>query len=248
MIKKEIIAGIFISICCIFCKKTNDPVTGVQNIANKQNVIKKYRSGLSIKIACEGTSLTYGENIKGSDTVSSAGGFNGAITRAKYQYPSSMLQALDNYQVTISVRSFPGDRTTEAIERWKDSTSADVCIIEYGTNDAYNFSGYASGIIPVNTYKQQLKLLAQRRIDQGAWVILCIPPYLKSDNKQINPYRIAANSVAHELSLNAFDIEASIKQLPTPYSDEVHFNSTGYRKWGFDIAGLIYPIVLSVQH
>ncbi|MDB4901258.1 MAG: hypothetical protein JWQ63_539 [Mucilaginibacter sp.] len=248
MIKKEVITGIFISICFIACKKTNDPIISAQNITNKQNVIKKYRSGLFIKIACEGTSLTYGEDIKDSDTISSAGGFAGAITRAKYQYPSSMLQALENYKATISVRSFPGDRTTEAIERWKDSTSADVCIIEYGTNDAYNFSGYASGIIPVNTYKRQLKFLAQRRIDQGAWVILCIPPYLKSYNKQINPYRLAASSVAHELSLNVFDIEASIKQLPVPYSDEVHFNSTGYRKWGFDIAVLIYPIVLSVQH
>ena len=248
MIKKEVIVAIFISICYISCRKTNDPITSVQNIANKQNVIEKYRLGLYIKIACEGTSLTYGEDIKGSDTVSSARGLTLAITRAKYQYPSSMLQALDSKKVTISVRSFPGDRTTEAIERWKDSTSTDVCIIEYGTNDAYNFTGYASGIIPVNIYKQQLELLAQRRIDQGAWVILCIPPYLKSDNKQINPYRLAASSVAHELSLDVFDIEASIRQLPAPYSDDVHFNSTGYRKWGFDIAVLIYPIVLSVQH
>jgi lysophospholipase L1-like esterase len=248
MIKKEAIAAIFISICYISCKKTNDQITSVQNIANKHNVIEKYRSGLYIKIACEGTSLTYGEDIKGSDTISLAGVLAGSTTRAKYQYPSSMLQALDNKKITISLRGFPGDRTSEAIERWKDSTSSDVCIIEYGTNDAYNFSGYASGIIPVNIYKQQLKLLAQRRIDQGAWVILCIPPYLKSDNKRINPYRIAASSVAHELSLDVFDIEASIRQLPAPYSDEVHFNSTGYRKWGFDIAVLIYPIVLSVQH
>ncbi|HEY2581194.1 MAG TPA: SGNH/GDSL hydrolase family protein [Mucilaginibacter sp.] len=241
MIKNITIAVILISAGYLSCKK-DDPVLNTQNIANKKSIIAKSKSGLFIKIACEGTSLTYGEDIKGSDTASSRIGFPGAITRAEYQYPSSMLQALNNHKVFLSVRGFPGDRTTEAIERWKDSTSADICIIEYGTNDAYNYAAYASGIVPADTYKKQLELLVQRRIDQGAWVILCIPPYLENDDKQINPYRSAARSVAHELSLDVFDIEASIKQLRSPYSDEVHFNSNGYRKWGFDIATLIYPI------
>ncbi|HEY4327444.1 MAG TPA: SGNH/GDSL hydrolase family protein [Mucilaginibacter sp.] len=241
MVKNITIAAILIPVFYLSCRK-NDPILGTQNIANKKSIIEKSKSGLFIKIACEGTSLTYGENIKGSDTVSASIGFSGAITRAEYQYPSSMLHALNNHKVILSVRGFPGDRTTEAIERWKDSTSADICIIEYGTNDAYNYAGYTSGIVPADTYKKQLELLAQRRVDQGAWVILCIPPYLENDDKQINPYRLAARSVAHELSLDVFDIEASIKQLRSPYSDEVHFNSNGYRKWGFDIATLIYPI------
>jgi lysophospholipase L1-like esterase len=241
MIKNLVVGGLLISFGYLSCKK-NDPVISTQNITNRQNVIEKSRSGSFIKIACEGTSLTYGEDIKDSDTISSASGSSIAVTRAKYQYPSSMILALNNRKITLSVRGFPGDRTTEAIERWKDSTSSDICIIEYGTNDAYNFAGYASGVIPVNVYKQQLKLLAQRRVDQGAWVILCIPPYLQNDNNQINPYRIAASSVAHELSLDYFDIEASIRQLRSPYSDEVHFNSGGYRKWGLDIATLIYRV------
>jgi len=240
MVKKTLIICLLFCFDNLSCKK-NDPVVSRQNIGNKQNVINKSKSGLFIKIACEGTSLTYGEDIKGSDTVSSMEGFSPAFHRAKFQYPSSMLQALNNPRIFLSVRGFPGDRTTEGIERWKDSSATDICIIEYGTNDAYNYAGYATGVIPAETYKQQLKLLAQRRIDEGAWVILCIPPYLRSHDKQIAPYRLAASSVAHELSLDVFDVEASIRYLPSPYSDEVHFNSNGYRQWGFDIAKLIYP-------
>jgi len=217
-------------------------VTITQNVLNKQNVIQKARSGALIKIACEGTSLTYGEDIKGTDTTGEQPGFTNAPTRAKFQYPSSMALALNSPKIILSLRGYPGDRTTEAIARWQDSTSADICIIEYGTNDAYNFAGYPSGPVPVGTYKSQLELLAERRVSQGAWVILCLPPYLQSGDSAIVPYRNAAKSVAGELLLDVFDIEASISALTSPYSDPVHFNSAGYRKWGVDIAGTVFEL------
>jgi lysophospholipase L1-like esterase len=216
--------------------------TVTQNVLNKQNVRQKARSGAAIKIACEGTSLTYGEDIKGTDTTGEQPGFTDAPVRAKFQYPSSMVLALNSRQITLSLRGYPGDRTTEAITRWQDSTSADICIIEYGTNDAYNFAGYPSGPVPVSIYKSQLELLAQRRVSQGAWVVLCLPPYLQSGDKAIEPYRNAAKAVAAELLLDVFDIEASISALPAPYSDPVHLNSTGYRKWGVDISATVYAL------
>lgn len=242
MIKKVWNVCTLILCCLVSCKKTGGPGTVTQNVLNKQKVLQKSKSGALIKIACEGTSLTYGEDIKGTDTTGEQPGFTNAPARAKYQYPSSMALALNSPKFTLSLRGYPGDRTTEAITRWQDSTSADICIIEYGTNDAYNFAGYASGAVPVSTYKSQLKLLAERRISQGAWVILCIPPYLQSGDAAIVPYRNAAKSLASELLLDVFDIETSISVLPSPYSDPVHFNSTGYRKWGVDITGIVYAV------
>jgi len=233
MLKKSILTAIII-VVCLSCKKSNNLT---QSGLNRQNVIAKIKSGKSIKIACEGTSLTYGEDIKGTDTVSAALP-NGPV-RAKYQYPATMLQALNNPNITLSMRGYPGDRTTEGLERWKDSTTTDICIIEYGTNDAYNFATLAGGAVPVNTYQAQLKQLIERRLNQGAWVILCLSPMLQSKSTTIIAYRNAAIKVALELGVNAFDIEQSIKSIPSPYSDLVHFNSTGYQKWGLDMAKLL---------
>ena len=234
-------------IACIYlaftaCKKSTEltEIAKNQNIANKKAVIAKLRAGSSIKIACEGTSLTYGEDIQGLDTV--APSLPAGPTRAKYQYPASMLKGLNNPNISLSLRGYPGDRTTEAIERWKDSTTADICIIEYGTNDAYNFVGYASGIVTVKVFKTQLKTLIERRIHQGAWVIICLPPSLENKSKIINAYRSTVVLVALEYSLNVFDVNESIRSIPAPYSDNVHLNSEGYQKWGIDLSKLVSTV------
>jgi len=232
----------FAVFCLFTCKKTTDPVISTQNINNKAAVIRKSKTDSLIKIACEGTSLTYGEDIAGTDTTGEQPGFVNGPTRAEIQYPLSMALALNNSKVFLSLRGYPGDRTTEGLTRWQDSTSADICIIEYGTDDAYNFVGYASGPVPVNIYKSQLETIALRRIKQGAWVILCVPPYLESGDTRIAAYRSAAMSAAHELSLGYFDIETSVQQVPSPYSDVVHLNSKGYKAWGLNITSVVNVI------
>jgi lysophospholipase L1-like esterase len=224
------------------CSKKKQELVLTQSLTNKNAAIAKAHAGATIKIACEGTSLTYGEDIAGTDTTSEAPGFINGPTRAIYQYPQSMAATITTAKVVISMRGYPGDRTTEALTRWQDSTNADICIIEYGTNDAYNFAGYASWTVPVGTYKTQLEQLVQRRLDQGAWVILCISPQLQSGDVTINAYRSTAMQVAREFSLDAFDVETSISQVTAGYSDVVHFNSNGYRKWGVDMAAFIYQI------
>ena len=224
----------FILFAIIACKK--DGLVN-QNLANRGIVITKVKSGESLKIACEGTSLTYGEDIEGTDTISAA--LPGGPTRAKLQYPTVMLQALNNPKITLSLRGFPGDRTTDALTRWQDSTSADICIIEYGTNDAYNFASLPGGVVPVDLYQSQLKQLVERRINQGAWVILCLPPLLESNTNSIGAYRTAAIKIAEQLNLPVLDVEESIKDILKPYSDRVHLNATGYQKWGLDMANLL---------
>ena len=210
---------------------------------NKQAVINKSLAGAAIKIACEGTSLTYGVDVFGTDTTHAPASFgSGGLTRAIYQYPQTIINDFNNPKITLSMRGYPGDRTTEGITRWQDSTSADVCILEYGTNDAYNFAYFASGTVPLSTYKTQLELLAKRRINQGAWVIICIPPDLANGDTTINAYQKMAAAVAKELDVDAFNVEASILQVNLPYSDNVHFNSKGYKKWGDDMMGILNVI------
>jgi lysophospholipase L1-like esterase len=243
----------FVLICfAVFfsCRKVNfgnissPPPLPPSEENNKNVVIEKIKSSKKIKIACEGTSLTYGQDINGTDTVPP--GFLNGPTRAIDRYPATMLKVINAPFVTLSVRGYPGDRTTEGLVRWKDSTQADICIIEYGTNDAYNYAGYASGPVDTVTYKSQLTQLVQRRINQGAWVILCLSPYLENGDLKINSYRATADSVAAKFNLDTFDVELSVKGLApgiVPYSDNVHFNSTGYANWGTLIANVIADAV-----
>ncbi len=228
-----------IAFVALSCSKTNTLVVVEKtlNLANKQDVISRLRFGGNIKIACEGTSLTYGEDIGGTDTVTSY--LLHAPTQAIYQYPTTMIKDLNNPSITLSLRGYPGDRTTEGISRWKDSTTADICIIEYGTNDAYNFAAYSSGKVPLAAYKAQLRILVERRVNQGAWVIVCLPPLLQSHDGTLNAYRTAAKQVAKDFYATVFDVEESIKNVPAPYSDAVHLNARAYQKWGNDMAGLI---------
>jgi lysophospholipase L1-like esterase len=235
-----ILGLVCVSLSC--CDKKAPPALITPSFTNKSAVLAKAQTGAIIKIACEGTSLTYGEDIGGTDTISAPPGDVNFPTRAIYQYPSTLAATITNAKVVISMRGYPGDRTTEGLIRWKDSTSTDICIIEYGSNDAYNFAGYASGAVPVAVYKTQLEQLVQRRLNQGAWVMLCLSPYLSNGDTTITAYRNAAASVANEFSLETFDIQASIAQLQSPYSDLVHLNSMGYRKWGVDIAALFYQL------
>ncbi|TWI94225.1 lysophospholipase L1-like esterase [Mucilaginibacter frigoritolerans] len=256
MPKSLLIYLVFICfVCSVFpsCRKVNfanisspppAPPLPPSEENNKNIVIQKIKSSKNIKIACEGTSLTYGQDINGTDTVPSS--LPNGPTRAIDQYPAIMLKTLSASFITLSLRGYPGDRTTEGLVRWKDSTQTDICIIEYGSNDAYNFAGYASGTVDTATYKSQLTQLVQRRINQGAWVILCLSPYLENGDQKISSYRSVADSVATKFNLDTFDVELSVKGLAPgiiPYSDNVHFNSLGYTNWGTLIANVIADAV-----
>jgi lysophospholipase L1-like esterase len=241
---KNVLSLVFIICLGVFScskKKEAPPLPKIPNLINQNTVIGHLKAGVHIKIACEGTSLTYGEDYAGTDTTFST--LPNGPTRAKNQYPSSMLNALNNAQFTLSIRGYPGDRTTDALARWKDSTQTDICIIEYGTNDAYNFGGYASGSVSVATFGVQFRQLVKRRVDQGAWVIVCLPPYLESGDKTITAYRDTAKVVAAAFSTPVFDVEQSISTIPAAYSDGVHLNAVGYEKWGVDIAAFITGLI-----
>jgi lysophospholipase L1-like esterase len=190
--KKYIFLYIF-SILLVSCNK-NQPVSakayrGTQNSYNYLAYLTKIEANQSVKIACDGTSLTYGQNVPGVLPP-----INGASQyRALYQYPSSLQIALRAVGINALVinRGFPGDRTTESLIRWRDSTIADVCILEYGTNDAFNFAGYSSGQLTIPAFTDSLSKIVKRRLDQGTWVIITSPPDINPPDTVLNSYKTA---------------------------------------------------------
>jgi lysophospholipase L1-like esterase len=217
----------------VSCKKSTVIATVIstpENEQNKASFVAKLKSNELVKIACEGTSLTYGQNVPGPDNP-----INGAgQTRALYQYPETMALVLkkNNYNTCIVNRGFPGDRTTEGLSRWQDSTKADAVILEYGTNDAYNFGGYASGKLSVEQFTDNLDSLVKRRLDQGAYVIISSPPDVVPSDNTLLPYKAAILSVARLYDLPVFDIENDVIQNNNDYFDGVHLSDFAYEKWG----------------
>jgi lysophospholipase L1-like esterase len=246
---KALIFGI---VCLSACIKTREeieityrPVATFSNLkpnarpanaANYSAFAYKLAHNIPIKIACEGTSLTYGQNVPGVSPP-----INGASqTRALYQYPSTLQSALNGIQMRVNVinRGFPGDRTIEGLTRWKDSTLADVCILEYGTNDAFNFAGYADGTIDTAHFHLNLLKLVQRRLNEGSYVILVSPPQLNPVNPALNTYKTVIARVGTALNIKVFDV-ADFMTVPEDYFDGVHLTASGYRIWGENIANLI---------
>lgn len=226
------------------CKKSTiveaTTVIPVENDQNKIALIAKLSSNGLVKIACEGTSLTYGQNVPGP-----VGPINGAgQTRALYQYPGTLAQVLkkNNYNVNVVNRGFPGDRTTEGLFRWKDSTKADIVILEYGTNDDYNFGGYSSGKLSIEEFTGNLDTLVKRRLDQGAYVIISSPPDLSPADNTLLPYKTAIANVAKLYHVPVFDIENDVIQNSDDYFDGVHLSCFAYEKWGAVAASYIENI------
>lgn len=230
---------IFSFCICVICSckfdnplfKTNPSST---NGENKAAYFIKVNSKLPVKIACEGTSLTYGQNDKGSGIP-----INGATQhRAIYQYPETLQIVLRYAGLNAAVinRGFPGDRTTEGLKRWQDSTVADVVIIEYGTNDCFNFGNYPSGPLPVNAFADSLSKIVKRRIDEGAWVIINLPTSLYPDRPSLDAYKNAIINVAANYSLPIFDVQKNVIASSSDYEGAVHLTADAYQKWGVKLA------------
>lgn len=192
-----------------------------------------------LKISCEGTSLTYGLQEDGKVLPIN----NATQSRASYQYPSTLYQNLKLIYKNLEVvnRGFPGDRTKEGLLRWNTSEPADIVIIEYGTNDAYNFQSYPDGAIPVAEFRSNLVALAKVRLNQGSKVVICLSPYLSdpSSVSKLNPYRDAAKQVASELNLLFFDVDSAINGLGYYWSDGVHLKPEAYKLWGQKLANVL---------
>ncbi|MBE7177009.1 MAG: SGNH/GDSL hydrolase family protein [Mucilaginibacter polytrichastri] len=231
------------------CKKDNPqmpepapapaPVLSV-SAQNRQSFFQLLNSG-SAKIACEGTSLTYGQNVTEKDITPAPTGYPAASKRSVLPYPAALKAALSaaNRKANVVSRGFPGDRTTEGLKRWADSTSASLTIIEFGTNDAYNFAGYSDGTVDTAHFHANLNTMVQRRLAQKSWVILCLPPDLSVGSKDLVPYRSVIRQVAKQYEVPVFDVQAGLNGIGNIWSDMVHLNNKAYKKWGEDIAAFV---------
>ena len=90
----------------------------------------------------EGDSLTYGQD---ESPLGSGRPINLASQRPNATPFPEYLGTLLGGGVKIVNHGFPGDRTINSLQRWKNTNGGDIYFIMYGTNDAGNFAQLPGG-------------------------------------------------------------------------------------------------------
>jgi len=173
------------------------------------------------RIAFEGDSLTYGFD---NTATGMEPGMNGSeLLRSKAPFPE-LLQKYSKGAVTVENRGFPGDRTTEALQRWSTVRPAKVVFIQYGTNDFGNFGGYETGPVPVEKFSENLKILIGRRKSLAEEVVVVLPPPLMDpeQNTGLDVYRCAAQTIANDEKVPILNVSALLPASNPNWTDGVH--------------------------
>ena len=193
-------------------------------------------------ISAEGDSLTYGQDTASTERLP---GINGAPqTRSVTPYPETLAKMLGT---TVINRGYPGDQTTQGLERWKNAEKPDLVILMYGTNDWGNYGGHKAGPISVAHYRSNLLSLIQRRQEQGSQVIVLSPPPI--DTKRVGPngtplalladYVTASREVAAQAGVRWVDTQPMIAAVTEAYTDGLHLSPASNQALAAHLAQLI---------
>lgn len=182
-------------------------------------------------IIAEGDSLTYGQDYSTTGHAIDKP-FNGSMNfRSNAPYPETLQKLLHDKIIVIN-HGYPGDRTTEGLQRWATSENGALTLIMYGSNDCWNYGNYPSGIIGITEFKQNLKDMVKRRTRNGAHVILLTPPPIQNteQDKGLIPYRDAVREVGKEMGLLVENAEQDLKSVTNIWCDGVHLSLEANRK------------------
>jgi lysophospholipase L1-like esterase len=195
-----------------------------KNEDNKSSFLSRVQRGDIVKIACQGTSLTYGHDTQSPDRLPASPGIPVQNTRSVFQYPSTLKDSLTFAAIVVN-RGYSADKAKDGLIRWKDSIQADVVILEYGTNEALR--SYS-----IETFKTELSEMIERHINQGSYVIVCMPPFMNNSRPSTIPFREAVKELSAKYHAGLFDVQNAINSIPYLLSDGIHLTAEANRKWG----------------
>lgn len=195
----------------------------------------KYNSNQNSKVVLTGHSLMYGQDTSGTGTLPAT---NGATqTRSSDSIPERLagmlgIVAPGTYKPTVVNQGFPGDRTTEILNRWAAGESGDVEIIWADTNDAKNFGAYASGPVTPAQSAINLRQLIERAISRGAQPLVLGGAPIDNGFNSAEIYAIAEaqRQVCERLSVPYVDVSALLTSHTTAkvWTDTVHLTPSAY--------------------
>jgi len=189
--------------------------------AEERKEIRVPRGGV---IAAEGDSLTYGMDVSpaGKPTQINRASF----TRSTNPYPETLATDLAGCAQVVN-RGFPGDRSVDGLVRWQTVPPVNVALLMYGSNDATNYGHSATGVVSLDVFHSVMRLIATRRMAQGATVVLLLPPPIGDPRAEamIAPYRRDVQALGKEMGLSVFDPKEALSGVePVFTEDRVHLS------------------------
>lgn len=189
--------------------------------AEEQKEIRVPRGGV---IAAEGDSLTYGMDVSPAGKPTQIN--HASFTRSTDPYPETLAADLGGCAQVVN-RGFPGDRSVDGLVRWQNVPAANLVLLMYGSNDATNYGHSTTGVVSLDVFHDVMRLMATRRMAQGAKVVLLEPPPIANPRAEamIAPYRREVQALGKEMGLAVFDPKQALNGVePVFTEDGVHLS------------------------
>ena len=182
-------------------------------------------------IVAEGDSLTYGQDFSPTGRAISQP-FNGTMNnRSETPYPET-LQKLLGDKITVINHGFPGDKAATGITRWSNDKGGNLTLILFGTNDAWHEDPNTALAERMERYTDALKILVKRRQQEGAKIILIVPPPLQDTaiNNALAPYQDAVRKLGKDMGVLVEDLPKDLATIPNMWVDGVHLSPTANQR------------------
>ncbi|MGQ8827071.1 BppU family phage baseplate upper protein [Bacillus sp. NA_146.1] len=216
------------------------------------NFFLKLRKKQNVRICCMGDSMTYGSDFNSSDkrpadTKPTDNGTAHTATRASTTYPEALQKHLNKVYgniVTVINHGYSGDGAKNGYEKW-NASGADLCIIDYGINDASNTNISYMGNI--EEYLKWYRKIIERELDNGTPVIIMTPTKQRIPAGTADSYRTdvdvfaeAARILAKEYNISVINGQEMLLNYSADiYSDLTHLNGVGYDILGARVASTL---------
>lgn len=199
----------------------------IKLLSQQMKKIKKYQP---TTLDCRGDSMTYGTDLKSSDSFNEIPN----LPRAIKNYPEYLQDYLNKVYpdtITVSKTAFPGDTVKLGYDRWKDSVAKDITIIMYGINDFSdnNIDDF------IHYYEQMIARLTL----QGSAIIMLNTSKGKNTSifEENNYINFAIKKIGEKFGIPVIDsFKFMYNYSYDIYSDSVHFNKKGYSIFASRIA------------
>lgn len=201
---------------------------------------KKLSASEPITIVCVGDSITAGHDVTSSDRIPSTTG--NPFTVAPIQYPSRIsdnINGLTASSGTVINRGYSGDTARLSFNRWTTNPGADVAHIMLGINDSRGSNGAT-----FDEYADYMERIIRRYIDWGCGVVIHTATAVRYNNENWKSayYTQYMRTLAAVYGCPVFESEGVLQycDYSSVYSDETHFNKSGYAKYGDAVTAFIF--------
>lgn len=218
------------------------------------SLLKKRINNQHITVVCQGDSMTYGQDTFSPDRRPAKSDPTCEIDytyseheQAGTTYPESLQEFCDDIfgkgLVTVINRGFSGDWVEASMNRWKQNPHADVHFVMLGTNDSTtNFYVAKEAQQNIEKYITDMSKLIEQILNLGSAVVLLTPPKHSNEiDLMRNTYRKTLQLIAKHYQVPIIDTTQFYKPYPFQevQSDNVHYNSKGYRLLSAKLAGIL---------